>query len=150
MYVTPTIFRQSFNSNLFSIKCTTAFAGSLARIVIYSNGTSGINQDFPETKLYESVDIDLSTTGIKSVAVNFDFYSNTYYWVGIHAKSSMTQVAGISGTNSSLFNVVALTSNQIRQDVYPYGSAPTTWNVATQFFSADTGLRLGMYVNSLL
>jgi len=148
IFVTPTIFRQSFNSNLFSIRNVTAVAGRLGRILIYSNGTSGVNQDFPETKLFESVNIDLSTTGIKSVIVNFNFFSNTFYWIGFYANLS-GDIAALSGTGASLFMALGLNNNQLRQSA-TYGSAPTTWNVATQTYAADTGVRLGMYVNSLL
>ena len=76
----PFIPNNTITSSELSINVSTAAAGSLARILIFSN-LNGV----PDTKLYESASLDCSTTGIKAASTSFTFNSGTIYWIGVHS-----------------------------------------------------------------
>lgn len=109
-------------SSAIYINVGTAVAGSNARILIYSdlNGK-------PNTKLYESANLDCSTTGQKTATVSFTFNAGTIYWLTLHSSSTQS-LATIPITN--LLNIrvqppTLLFSSYIQ--TVPFGSAPTTW-----------------------
>lgn len=73
-----------FPANTFTISeilmsCNILGAGSLCRLLIYSD-----NNGFPDAKLYESADLNLSTTGFKIAMTTFTFNAGTTYWLGFH------------------------------------------------------------------
>jgi len=122
---TPFIPAKTFSISGFSINVTTAVASSVARVLFYSD-VNGL----PNTKLYESTNIDCSSIGLKLVSQNFTFNAGTTYWLATqnslgHALSSYvaTQVA-YTFANS----VIGWPTNPIcmYQFTYAIGSAPTT------------------------
>lgn len=82
------------------VAVSTAVAASLAKVVIYSSDASG----WPDILLYESADLDCSTTGMKEATLSFTFNSGTQYWVGVHTNSTQTlrTVAVASAVNLGL------------------------------------------------
>jgi hypothetical protein len=87
-------------------------AGVNGRILIYSD-LNGL----PNTKLYESSDLDLSTLGIKTATTSFTFNAGATYWLCTHCSgtASLTSfppanvtsllVSGISNISSYIYNV---------------------------------------------
>jgi hypothetical protein len=67
------------------INVLTGVASSKCRILIYSD-FNGI----PYKKEYESVDLDTSTTGIKTAITEFTFNQGVTYWLTIHSNSNPT------------------------------------------------------------
>jgi hypothetical protein len=59
--------------------CNILGVGSLCRLLIYSD-----NNGFPDAKLYESADLNLSTVGFKIATTTFTFNAGTTYWLGFH------------------------------------------------------------------
>lgn len=116
----PLIPAKTFTcSNLF-INVTTGAAGTNARILIYSD-LNGI----PNTKLYESANLDCATTGIKTATTSFTFTAGTTYWICTHTSSNQVltsyAAAGLygfysSGTTISISYIYSIV----------FGSAPTT------------------------
>jgi hypothetical protein len=80
-------------STALIIRCTVGVASALGRVLIYSN----LNGE-PNTKLYESADLDFSTTGDKTITTAFTFLAGTTYWLAFHSSSTQT-VAGIAASN---------------------------------------------------
>jgi hypothetical protein len=149
IFIAPCVFRQSFTTNLLSVRNNFLVAGArVIRILIYSNGTSGANLNYPETKLYESVDLDMTTLGVKSVITNLTFLANVTYWFGCYGNIT-GQVSAVSANQASMFMYFDQSNCQLRQAV-TFGSAPTTWNVATQTYASDVAVRVGINVNSVL
>ena len=101
--------------------------GSLARLVIYSNVNS-----FPTNKLFESTDIDCSTTGDKTVLTGLTFTAGTSYWLGFYSNgiatfrtlstTALIPLAWPSATSS----IVAWSRIST-----PLGTAPSTFNINT-------------------
>lgn len=124
MRLVPFIPSQTFTCSALYINCTLLSAGNLARILIYSN----VN-NLPTTKLYESADLDLSTTGIKTATTSFTFTAGTTYWICTHTSGSVAsltilpvtavypiRVTGISNPSTYVFTNIN----------YTLGTAPTT------------------------
>jgi hypothetical protein len=95
--VTPpasTLSVYPFSPNKTLINCAllvnvqTATAGVLGRVLIYSDLNG-----FADTKLYESTDLNLSTTGDKTALANFTFNAGTTYWLGYYANGTATMRA---------------------------------------------------------
>lgn len=116
----PLIPAKTFTcSNLF-INVNTGVAGTNARILIYSD-LNGI----PNTKLYESANLDCATIGIKTATTSFTFNAGTTYWICTHTSSNQVltsyAAAGLlgffsSGTTMSISYIYSIV----------FGSAPTT------------------------
>jgi len=87
----------NFNVNQFNIEVTGLAAGQSARVVIYSdlNGK-------PSSKLYESANIDISTTGYKTVTMSYSFTAGTLYWIGVQANGNNGRLRSVLNTNSML------------------------------------------------
>jgi hypothetical protein len=122
MYTAPFIPAQTITSSNLYINCTTTVAGALARILIYSdlNGR-------PNTKLYESANLDLSTLGLKTANVTFNFVVGTTYWLTLHS-SSTAQISHIPAANGVVISYVNQTANNFIFDLVTFGSAPSPWS----------------------
>ena len=124
-------------SNLF-LNVTSASAGANARILIYSN-LNGI----PNTKLYESANLDCSTTGIKTAITTFNFVAGTTYWICSHTTI---------GNGFTFFSVGSVLGFQTNSTVvgtsyiytFAFGSAPTTLSGQTLSNAAT----LAVYITS--
>lgn len=131
----PIIPKVSFTASNFVINVLTAAAGSLTKVLIYSN-LNGL----PSGKLYESTGLDCSTTGTKTVtASNFVFNADTTYWVGTISNQAGAAFTGFGpasclplGTNSvgGTLNFFSLAVN------YTYSSPPTTIDSINTGFAA--------------
>ena len=109
------------SSNLY-INVITPTAGTNCRILIYSdlNGT-------PNTKLYESANLDCSTGGQKTATTTFTFTASTRYWLALHSSStpSLSTIPITSLIPLRIFNTT-LSASSYTQTV-TFGSAPATW-----------------------
>jgi hypothetical protein len=117
----PFIPAQTFTCSNLYINAGTAVAGGLGRILIYSD-VNGI----PTTKLYESANLDLSTSGIKTATTSFTFNQGDVYWLTIHSNS--TNSVSALGVGSLMFirtNGVSQVSGYSGSATF--GSAPTTY-----------------------
>jgi len=112
----PIIPKTTFRASNFAINVVTASAGSLAKILIYSDLNG-----YPSSKLYESTNLDCSTTGLKTVtASSFAFNANTIYWVGTIHNQAGAQFTGFAsgsclplgvGSPGSTMNFAVVTTN---------------------------------------
>lgn len=75
----PFIPANSLTISEILMYCNILGVGSLCRLLIYSD-----NNGLPNAKLYESADLDLSTTGFKIATTTFTFNASTTYWLGFH------------------------------------------------------------------
>jgi hypothetical protein len=123
LYAYPFISAQNITTSNLYINVNGFLAGSLARILIYSdlNGR-------PDQKLYESSNLDCSTNGQKTATTTFNFVAGTRYWLTLHSSSTQTLT---SFATTSLINIK---TNGISMGVYYYdaptfGSAPTTFSI---------------------
>jgi hypothetical protein len=126
--VYPFIPNATLTNCSLTIGVVTLGIGVLARIVIYSSVNS-----FPNTKLYESANIDCSTTGDKIVLANFTFTAGVTYWLGFYSNGTATYRALpslsmipliSSGTGAQAIVAWSIVSTA-------FGSAPTTFNYNT-------------------
>jgi len=128
----------NFNVNQFNIEVTQLFAGANARVVIYSdlNGK-------PSSKLYESTNIDISTTGYKTVTMSYSFVAGTLYWIGIQGSLNGGRLRSVLATNTMLaWSVGATSSNAYSTLIYTslaFGSLPATIPPATAIFQGSAG-----------
>jgi hypothetical protein len=128
MILSPFIPAKSFTSSNLLIRVFASVALSSAKILIYSdlNGK-------PDTLLYESTNVDCSTTGTKTVTTSFNFTAGTIYWLGFWGNST-PQIFTIAPANMmSLRNQGATPnpSNAVNVTV-AYGSAPITLTGTTE------------------
>lgn len=93
--LTPYIPAQSITTSNLYINVTTATAGSLCTIVVYSD-LNGV----PNNRLYESADLDCSTTGLKTAVTSFSFVAGTRYWIGIKTNATISTRAGFTTASS--------------------------------------------------
>jgi hypothetical protein len=116
----PFIPANSFTAETMFINCTTLLSGANARILIYSdlNGS-------PNSKLMESTDLSLATTGQKSYVSFFDFVAGTTYWLGVHASTggSVTHMAASSIMPIYNFGINVYVNYFVN---VAFGSAPAT------------------------
>ena len=118
LYATPFIPAQNITSQNFYINITSTTGGN-ARILIYSNSNG-----LPDQKLYESADLNCSTTGIKTATTTFNFVAGTTYWLSLHVSAAFTT----SFIQSSALFPIAISGSQPFTHVYisaTFGSAPT-------------------------
>ena len=102
----PYIPNVSFTCVQFAITVNSPQVGGLAKICVYSSVSGG-----PGNLLYNSVDLDCSTTGNKTVVSSFVFTQGTIYWLAIHSNLNPITFAGIS--NSAVLQVGNLSGNPI-------------------------------------
>lgn len=96
LYLYPFIPSKNITIQSLTISVSTLFAGGLAKILIYSD-VSGA----PTTKLYESADLDCSTTGVKTATTSPTFIAGATYWIGFIANNS-TNVFSFYGQSAVL------------------------------------------------
>jgi hypothetical protein len=99
-----------FPANTFTISEILMFgniavAGSLCRLLIYSD-----NNGVPNAKLYESADLNLSTTGFKIATTSFTFTAGTTYWLAFHGNAT---IANILQTQLGSTYVIAQTGGTV-------------------------------------
>lgn len=130
--VYPFISNKTLPNSSLSINVSTLGAGVLSRLVIYAD-TSG----FPSTKLYESTDIDCSTTGIKTIVAGFTFTAGTTYWLGFYT-NGVTVVTAIP--TASLIPIFT---------AFATGSPSTAWSrISTTLGAAPDPFQYNTYRNN--
>jgi hypothetical protein len=113
---------KTITSSQLRINVTTGGAG-LSRILIYSD-----NNGFPNTKLFESADINIATSGIKSVTTTFTFTAGTTYWLAYHFNISHSITALNPASVISLLLTNAGSNATISYlSAATFGSAPNTF-----------------------
>jgi hypothetical protein len=122
----PFIPNQNITTSSLYMNVVGSTPSGVARILIYSdlNGS-------PDQKLYESTNLDCSTTGIKTAITTFNFVTGNIYWLCLQTTPtfnvSFINTSGsiplnISGVGNA-FTYVYITAN--------IGSAPTTFGTPT-------------------
>lgn len=125
---------QTFTTSNIFINVSVLGIGVNARILLYSHSaTNGL----PDTKIYESANLDCSTTGVKTATTSQTFTAGTTYWLGVHASgavtltgvvvASLTQIGMDSSTNQ--YTAISRTVT--------FGSAPSTWGSTGTQISAS-------------
>jgi len=130
MYTYPIIMANDYTFNSMQIYCQASLAGGLARILIYSNLNSA-----PNSKIYESTNIDLSTTGTKTITNTMTFTKGTIYWMVLHFGSGGAPLL-IRSMNALSTMPIGYQSNNapynlISKSSIPLGSAPTTFGASS-------------------
>jgi hypothetical protein len=110
-----------------TINVSTLGVSTLARLVVYSNSNS-----FPTTKLFESTDINCSTTGDKTVLTGLTFTAGTTYWLGFYSNGFAT-FRTLSATALIPLVWPSATSPVVAWSRIstPLGTAPSTFNINT-------------------
>ena len=88
----PFIPNQDITTSALYMNVAGATASGQARILIYSD-LNGL----PDQKLYESTNLNCSTTGIKTATTTFNFVAGTTYWLCLHT----TPTFNVSFINTS-------------------------------------------------
>lgn len=106
-----------------SINVTAAVASSNARILFYDD-SNGI----PNAKLYESTNLDTSTTGVKTYTSSYTFNAGITYWICIQTSAGVT-LSGFQGDGGSFTFQTAVIGQPVANCAnytYAIGSAPST------------------------
>lgn len=82
----PFLARADLSIDRFVANCTTAVAGALARIAVYSSDAAGR----PSTLIAESADLDLGTTGAKLATLALTLRQGRTLWLGLRHSSTAT------------------------------------------------------------
>ena len=124
----PFIPNNTFTSTELNFFCLTGSAGDENRICIYSH--NGVNM--PQTLLYESTDIDMSTSGTKTVNVTRTWTKGEVYWFAICQKNGGARIMGMGGGKGDSLIIGLIGANYFnayRQTNVTYtNGAPTTPN----------------------
>lgn len=125
--VYPVTPNRTLTNVSLTINVSTLGVGALARLVVYSNSNS-----FPTTKLYESTDIDCSTTGDKTVLTGLTFTAGTTYWLGFYSNGGATFRTIVASQMLPLFapslSILTVAWSRISTTL---GTAPNTFNYNT-------------------
>jgi hypothetical protein len=124
--VNPFIPAQTIISSSLYINVTVLGVGALAQIVIYSdlNGK-------PDTRLYQSTDLDCSTTGKKTVTTTQTFTAGNVYWIGIQTSSTQT-ITGIGAAGLIPAYITTVSMGTSYYITPTYGAAPTSFGTPSQ------------------
>lgn len=131
IFLYPWVPRVSFTCDQAAISCSTAAASAQTRILIYSATTAGI----PNALIYESADLDMSTTGNKTASVSsLAIVKGQPLWVGVkNSSSSVAAHAWAIGSTPDI-DVGIMTGNRkvtIANHTYATAAPATwTWNTA--------------------
>ena len=132
-----TMFTPAYDLTIdtLSLQVVTAAAAS-AKIAIYSD-LDGV----PHTKLHESVSVDTSTTGIKTItAFTFTFNAGVTYWI-----SAVVSAAGVNFRSLSAytyFNAPAIAASSSTQ-IYTSFYIPVTYASLPSVLTTPTAGNLG-------
>lgn len=125
MVVYPFYPANNFTMSTFRFEVTTAVASSTANVVMYDD-LNGL----PNNKIYESSAISTTTTGLKSISVNYVFTKGTTYYIGVFSGSAVvisaltlqsTYSLGYDETRSDFYN--GYTGNANLGIPNPFGTA---------------------------
>ena len=131
----PFIPMQTITTSGFLYTNNSAVVGGLARILVY-----GTLNGLPSNKLYESADINASTTGNKTATSSQTFIAGTTYWLAYATNTlgqnaycfPITSITSIAGNIPSIFTEFS----NLRYTA-TLGAAPATLNQT--LFGFNTG-----------
>ena len=106
----------------------TAVAGALGKCFIYEANALG----WPSNLLFEGIDLDLSSTGLKvqSLSTPFTFQNARQYWLGFrHSQTATIRAVNLSSTvNLGLFNAVGTTYGTVLRRTVAFATPmPAVW-----------------------
>ena len=129
----PFIPIKTFTTASFYINVGTSQVAAIARILIYSE-LNGL----PDQKLYESANLDLSSTGIKTATTSFTFTAGTTYFVCTHTQGTagVTHIPVTSLMPISIGGISTPTTFFSSTVSWAIGSAPTTFGSVNSLNSA--------------
>lgn len=132
MFLYPFIPAKSFTTTNLFIVVQTLVSSSLGKILIYSDVSGN-----PSVLLYESANLDCSTTGVKTATTSFTFTAGTTYWLAFWGNSTQTLYTMPSSSMLTFRNINAVPSPYVGiTGTYTYGSAPSTITTNTIINSA--------------
>jgi hypothetical protein len=143
----PIIFPISWTAANIAIQVTAAStsAGNELRLGIYGSDADGI---IDGSTLAASSALSLTTTGLKSAAINFTFAAYTQYWLALHTSSTISiasaRAFNQNGTPSLLAAPASTTHfNKLFAPIsYASGALPTvsasTFNSTFYYGSGNT------------
>lgn len=141
MYLAPFIPAQTFTISDFLINVAVLGSGNY-RILLYShNDTNGL----PDVLLYESTDLSVTTTGVKTAITTQTFTAGTTYWLGVYG-SGAAQFAAVvvaSQNQIGMYSTLAQYSSITRG--ITFGSAPNPFGI-THSKSSASFIRIGLTV----
>lgn len=115
---------QTFTTSNIFINVSVLGAGVNARILLYSHS---VTNGLPDTKIYESTNLDCSTIGVKTVTTAQTFTAGTTYWLGLHVNGAVA-FAGVSVGVLVQIGVDSATNQYTNiSRTVTFGSAPSTW-----------------------
>ena len=120
----PFIPNVTFTSQFMYIFVNAPLASSICRILIYSNLNGR-----PNSKLYESSNLDCSTPGQKTATTSFTFTAGTTYWLTCQSQGTPT-LFGIPTTNLLPLKIDFLSIATSVTGIAAIGSAPATFSVS--------------------
>lgn len=123
--------------DLIGVAVSTAVAAALGKVVIYSSDANG----WPDALLFESGNLDFSTTGYKSEALTFTFSSGVQYWVGVRhsANATLRSINVSSAVNLGLTSSTASNyATILRRTVTFANAAPDPWTFTNTDRAANT------------
>jgi hypothetical protein len=122
----PFIPFNTITSTALVVGCIIGEDSALGRVAVYSD----LNGN-PDTRLYQSADLDLSTSGDKTVTTAFTFTAGTTYWLAFHVSTAVLMRAIQTIAMIPVFSNSSQTYNHYYRG-YGFGSGtPTTFNPDT-------------------
>lgn len=109
-----------------AINVSTLVASAVARVVIYAADANGR----PAALLYQSADLDCSTTGIKTALASLTLPKGQFFWLGVWTSSTATLSTWGLNTTPDINGGAApstLARKILRRTVSFAGGAPDPW-----------------------
>jgi len=127
------------------VNCTTALAGALARISVYSADAQGR----PAALLVETADLDLSTTGAKAATVALSLRQGRTYWLGLRHSSTATLSTWATAATPDInggSTPVTTARKVLRRTLAFTSAAPASWGFAASEINAASAPAIWMRV----
>jgi len=140
MFLMPFIPNVTFTTANIFFNVTSAALTTNARILIYSHSsTTGL----PNTKLFESTDISVGSTGIKTLITSQTFTKGVVYWLGYYTNGTSIISAAAAATQLQIGMDSVLTAYNSVQLAATFGSAPASFGSSA---TKNTGnfIRIGL------
>lgn len=128
---------QDYTCGSFRINVRTASTG-VGRIMVYSAVHPTVNDGRPGALLYSSTDLDMTTTGVKSVTTTFNFTAGTVYYLAFQCEASPNVTAIHKdalipcGTNGTLLIPAFRQINSSYSSGAPNPAAVNTFDTSAQ------------------
>lgn len=126
----PFIPRSDLVVDRLFANCTAAISGALGRLLVYSADALGR----PDALLLETADIDLSTTGSKSVPGALALLQGRTYWLGMRHSSTASISTWAANATPDLNGGTAISTSarKVLRRILAWGTAaPANWGFTT-------------------